>query len=427
MLSLRENAASIVRALREAGHVAYFAGGCVRDELLGLTPQDYDVATEATPDEVRAVGRAKKWRVNEVGASFGVLLALTPRESNETREVVEVATFREEGAYTDNRRPDEVRFSTASADARRRDFTINALFLDPLEARPDEPGAVVTAAPRGGWVVDFVGGCADVKGRLLRAVGDASARLREDHLRALRAVRLSSRLGFVIDGPTREAIAHDAAALRGVSRERIGDEVRRMLSHHSRGGAGALLQDLGLDAPTLEEPGARGALPTLGALAPTAGVATALAAWALDRHGPGVAPDDLAARWRRALCLSNDETGALRGALEGLALLGSEWEGWGVARRKRAASSGWFEGAMALLAARDPASARAIGHAVEDLSRTPGGLAPGAFVTGDDLVAMGRTPGPRFKALLDRLYDLQLEGKVRTREEALARAQDPEA
>lgn len=419
----RDNAASIVRDLRAAGHAAYFAGGCVRDELLGLVPDDYDVATAATPDQVRALGRAKRWRVNEVGVSFGVLLVRTPApDGAPPHDVVEVATFREEGVYSDSRRPDEVRFSTASADARRRDFTINALFLGPLDAKPEEPGAQLAPAPLGGWVVDFVEGRADLARRTLRAVGEASARLREDHLRALRGVRLSSRLGFEIESATREAIARDASSLTGVSRERIGDEVRRMFAHPTRAAAAAALQDLGLDAPTLDEPSAAPALPLLRALAPEAPLEAALGAWALDRHGADASADDIASRWRRALCLSNEETGALRDALHGVRTLEAQWPSWGVAPRKRAAASPWFAAASALLDARNPESGTAVRTEMLRLAATPGGIAPAPLVTGDDLVALGFRPGPAFKDHLERLYDLQLEGTLPDRAAALQMA-----
>ena len=210
----REAAVSIVRQLRARGRVAYLAGGCVRDELLGLVPKDYDVATDASPDEVRRLFR----RSGLVGAAFGVVLV---RQSG---VAVEVATFREDGPYSDQRRPDRGVCSTPEADARRRDFTINALFRDPL-------------AEGGDGIIDHVGGVADLRAGVIRAVGDASARLAEDHLRGLRAVRFAARLGFEIEPVTRGAIAADAAALRGVSPERIGEEMRRMLGHPSRGRA----------------------------------------------------------------------------------------------------------------------------------------------------------------------------------------------
>jgi poly(A) polymerase len=256
----RAAAEAVVRALRRKGHEAYFAGGCVRDELLGLHPTDFDVATDATPPVVRSLFRG----THEVGEAFGVLLV--PQDAC----VIEVATFRAEGAYSDSRRPDSVRFSTPADDAARRDFTINALFLDPLA--PAEAGSGAA-----GRVIDLVGGLADLRAGVLRAVGDPDARLTEDHLRALRAVRFASRLGFEIEPATASAIARHAAELRGVSRERIGQEVRRMLTHPARARAAAIMQQLGLDAAALNEPApapadpaSPPALPSLASLAPEA-------------------------------------------------------------------------------------------------------------------------------------------------------------
>ncbi len=416
MADARSAAQDILRTLRNAGHEAYFAGGCVRDELLGFTPQDYDIATSATPDDVRPLFRS----VSEVGASFGVMLV------RHRAHTIEVATFREEGAYSDARRPDTVRFSSAEADAGRRDFTINALFLDPLDTARD---------PRG-RVIDFVQGVADLHAGVVRAVGAPDDRLAEDHLRALRAVRLASRLGFEIDPATNEAIARHASELRGVSRERIGDELRRMLAHRARAVAAARLQELGLDAPVLEEPPTRAPLDILHRLPEDASFTTALAAWTIDRRAASgqIDADQLAsqsraiaAHLRRALCLSNDESHALGAAIDGVARLESAWLAEPVAAQKRAAASPWFDAALAILDARAPGVARSVRSRVVELAAAHGGLAPAPLITGDDLIAAGLAPGPRFKAILDRVYDAQLEGRIASRDEALALAKQPPA
>ncbi|MEO1128103.1 MAG: CCA tRNA nucleotidyltransferase [Planctomycetota bacterium] len=230
----REAATEIVRRLTEAGHVAYFAGGCVRDELLGRAPEDYDVATDAPPERISALFR----RTREVGRAFGVVLV------RKNQIWVEVATFRVEHGYSDGRRPDAVTFCNAEQDALRRDFTINALFIDPLDTG-DRPG---------GRVIDHVQGLADLDARMVRAVGDPEARLAEDNLRALRAVRFASRLRFALDVGTAEAVRRHATELAGVSRERIGDELRRMFGHAQRADAASYMHALGLDGPTLDEP-----------------------------------------------------------------------------------------------------------------------------------------------------------------------------
>lgn len=402
----REVATSIVKTLRDAGHEAVFAGGCVRDELLGLTPKDYDVATDASPDRVSSLFPGTR----EVGKSFGVVPVV--RRIRGERVSVEVATFREEEGYSDKRRPDAVRFSDARNDALRRDFTINALFIDPLA--PSQGGR--------GKVIDYVGGLADLQRGIIRAVGDPDARLAEDHLRALRAVRFTARLGFALDIATASAIRRHARDLEGVSRERIGEEVRRMMEHHSRVTAVALMNELGIDASVLSE-AALGMheSPLLARLPESCPLDAALGAWAIDRKSvaaplPGnqliSEAGAIATKWRRALCLSNDEREGLASALEGTGRLECEWTHWGVAKRKRAAASKWFRAALMLVRARDSALADRIAIQVEELARTPGGLAPTPLVNGDALVSAGLAPGPVFGRVLDAVYDAQLEGRV---------------
>jgi poly(A) polymerase len=412
----------IIRTLVGAGHAAYFAGGCVRDELLGLTPTDYDVATDATPDRICSLFP----RTSEVGAAFGVVLVKSGRE------VTEVATFRSEGPYSDRRRPDSVTFSNPIDDARRRDYTVNALFLDPLlsehahAAAEEVPGAIVAPHGRHGRVIDFVGGLLDLERRVLRAVGDPDQRLAEDHLRALRAARLAAKLGFHIDQATAAAIRTHAAALQGVSRERIGEEVRRMAEHPSRAAAARLVFELNLEPPVFTTsrpaPSAR-TWAVLGALSPEVSFATALGAWALDMGFEPSTGDqrtnDLVKQWRAALMLSNEDRDLLRSLLHTLPVLERDWGDSSVARQKRLASAPWFGDALTLTRAAQPRVAEVVEAQVEALARTSGGLWPRPLVTGDDLVAVGMAPGPRFKRVLDEVLDAQLEGKVSTKEEAL--------
>jgi tRNA nucleotidyltransferase/poly(A) polymerase len=187
----RTFALGVVERLRRAGHEALWAGGCVRDELLGRTPADYDVATSARPDQVRAVFGNR--HTLAVGAAFGVITVLGPRPAGQ----VEVATFRSDAAYTDGRHPAGVTFTNAREDALRRDFTINGLFLDPLS----------------GEVHDYVAGRADLAAGIVRAIGNAAMRFGEDHLRMLRAVRFAAVFGFAIEEQTHEAIVRMAQAL----------------------------------------------------------------------------------------------------------------------------------------------------------------------------------------------------------------------
>jgi poly(A) polymerase len=231
--STRDFALDVVRRLQGAGYQALWAGGCVRDLILGQTPADYDVATDATPEQVMAV---LPFRAVTVGISFGVVRVRNSHGSG--GEEVEVATFRSDGAYVDGRRPESVVFSSPELDAARRDFTVNGMFLDPLTGR----------------LIDYVGGSADLKNQLLRAIGEPEARFREDKLRVLRAIRLAARFQFQIEPATLAAIKSMAGQVVAVSKERIAQELRKMLVHESRAEAmemalgtglvGAILPDL---------------------------------------------------------------------------------------------------------------------------------------------------------------------------------------
>jgi len=414
-LTAREAAISVVRRLREAGHEAVFAGGCVRDELLGLSPKDYDVATDATPQRVAELfGGAR-----EVGKSFGVMHVRPPRWRGPS---IEVATFRREGAYSDKRRPDAVEFTDARQDAQRRDFTINALFIDPLDTRERIQGRVI----------DHVGGLDDLKHGVVRSVGDPDARLAEDHLRALRAVRFAARLAFELEPATAAAVGRHARSLAGVSRERIGDEMRRMLANPRRTRALGLIHELGLDASVLSEnPLGIIDLPVVRGLPEASTVETTLAAWAIDRS-THTGPQDPAAiailasriptAWRRALCLSNEERDRVRHTLELVAAIDGSWAGWRVAARKRAAARAEFDPALQIVASRAPELARAVAEEVRELAADPAGLTPERLVTGDDLAAAGLIPGPQFARILEQVYDAQLEGRVRDRAGALEAA-----
>src|SRR5437762_3715435 len=220
----RQFAVDVVRRLRESGHQSLWAGGCVRDQLMGQLPKDYDVATDAVPDRVREV--FGKRRTLPIGASFGVITVLGPEAAGQ----IDVATFRRDATYSDGRHPDAVSFSDAEHDAQRRDFTINGLFFDPLEDR----------------VIDYVGGQDDLARRVIRAIGDPLARIAEDKLRMLRAVRFAARFDFAIDDKTLAAIKQQARELVIVSAERIAAELRLILTHPNRARGMELLADTGL-------------------------------------------------------------------------------------------------------------------------------------------------------------------------------------
>jgi poly(A) polymerase len=224
---MEKTAREIVSRLRERGHVAYFAGGCVRDMVRGLVPKDYDVATDAPPETVQKIFR----RTYAVGAKFGVIVVL------ENEFQFEVATFRSDDVYVDGRRPSAVHFSSPEEDAKRRDFTINGMFFDPL----------------GNEIIDFVGGRADLEAKLVRAIGDPAQRFLEDRLRMLRAVRFATVLDYKIDNPTWDALVAHASSIVEISAERIRDELVKIFLSPNRVRGWDLLDESGLLKAVLPE------------------------------------------------------------------------------------------------------------------------------------------------------------------------------
>lgn len=418
----REDALGVLKHLRRAGHVAYFAGGCVRDLLMGISPKDYDVATDAPPARVREIFS----NTQAVGQAFGVILV------KHGPSTVEVATFRTEGIYSDGRRPDSVAFTSAEHDAQRRDFTINGLFLDPLENPPD------------GKVIDYVNGQEDLRSRVLRAIGDPHRRFAEDHLRLLRAVRFAARLGFTIEASTADSIRSHAIKLKGISPERIADELRMMLTPPSRRQAWRLLWEYGLIPvifrflPPRGEQNFDPADSLFSRVAPQNPISfsLALAAAVLDYRLNN--PHDLPAlisrqeiarvgrAMRDALKISNEELDALTGILSPIAALLAPVPP-GLAAKKRflaQPTAGDTRLLLRALPSRGLFTQRieVLEPEFEELSKTE--VAPVPLITGDDLVAAGFRPGPAFKRILDAVYDAQLEGKIATREEAMQLARD---
>ena len=382
--SARSIAAAIAGELQANGFTAWFAGGCVRDELLGLQPKDYDIATTATPEQVASIFPG----AHPVGAAFGVMLV------RRQRVTIEIATFREEGAYSDHRRPDTVQFSSAERDAHRRDFTINGLFRDPVT----------------GEVHDYVGGKKDLEAGVLRAIGNPDARLDEDHLRMLRAVRFVASLDVDLDADTKEAISRHAASLQGISRERIGDEIRRILRAPGRCRGITMLAELGLakaifgDVPPSEEPVRLAAVGHAGGE-----ISALLAAWAVDWNDDLTDPDAESRRYRKALLLSNEEQHGMCACLRTY-LRFETWSGLSVSAQKRLASSPWSGAALIMRGASESAPTAAIRGDIEKLSET--GLSPPRILDGDTLLADGLKPGPQFGTVLEAVYDAQLEGAI---------------
>ena len=396
----RQFAVDVVRRLREQGHIAYWAGGCVRDQLIGAQPKDYDVATDATPQRVQEIfGR----RTLAVGAAFGVITVLGPKNA----EQIEVATFREDAPYTDGRHPDAVTFSTPEFDASRRDFTINGMFYDPLS---DE-------------VIDFVGGRDDLQAQVVRAIGDPRQRISEDKLRMLRAVRFAATFDFALEPETLAAVQAMASEIRVVSQERIGMEIRRMLTHSSRRRAVELLRESGLLQILLPEVAAiaactddwSGLLATLESLVDPS-IALALATL-LTPAGDAA----LAVRVAREFRFTNKESDRAKWLREALPQIATaDKMSW--PKLQRLLVSEGIDELLALHEAIAGPSDAALTRCRECLQFPPDQLDPLPLLSGDDLIAHGVTPGRHFRDLLDRLRDAQLEGEIQTREEALALA-----
>jgi len=228
-----KQAVSIVKTLQEKGYEAYFAGGAVRDELLGIPAHDIDIATSAKPDEIQKLFPNSYDR----GKKFGVLVVrsgqLAPTQGGE----FEVATFRNDIGIADHRRPKKIEFTTAEADAKRRDFTINGLFYDPISSQ----------------IIDFVGGIADLKRKLIRFIGKPSERIDEDYLRMPRAIRFASRFGFTIESASKKAIKEKTSKILDISVERIRDEVSKILLTENREWAIREMESLGLLKELLPE------------------------------------------------------------------------------------------------------------------------------------------------------------------------------
>lgn len=403
--SARLAAVQIIDQLRQRGHVAYLAGGCVRDALMGWQPKDYDVATDATPEQVQAIFPKSA----AVGAAFGVVIVYTAAPKGQGRFVTEVATFRAEGAYSDGRRPDAVRFTDAKEDASRRDFTINGLFAEPDLSQPDFAA--------GDRVIDFVHGQADLKAGLIRAIGDPGERFGEDYLRMLRAIRFAARLGFTIEPKTSAAIRAHARYLGQISRERIGQELLAMLQGPAPLLAIDLLQQHKLDAPVLNEDPNGYSLDTCSKMPTQASIPTWLAGWLIDRHGLTGDTPRVTKRWRKALSLSNEHRDELNRLLKLMPTL-MQWDDLSIAERKRLAAHREWDQSLMLFEAMQGDVDR-LRHDTQTLADDGIGLAPSPLLTGEDLIAANLEPGPRFKTLLDEAYDLQLAGQLQDHQQAL--------
>ncbi len=447
-----EAALQIVKTLRARDYEAYFAGGCVRDLLLGQEPDDFDVATNATPDVVLDLFP----RTFAVGAHFGVVLVAPAAEG--AGPVTEVATFRSDLAYSDGRRPNAVRYTgNARDDVQRRDFTINGLLLDPLRAACgdaasgtwcDDPDRLRAA------VLDYVGGLADLDAGIIRAIGKPELRFAEDHLRMLRGVRFAARLGFELEAATLRATRALAARIHDISRERVRDELTRMLTEGQARRAFELLEATGLLAETLPEiarmkgveqppqyhPEGDVWTHTLMLLEQLPAGSSSTLAWGALLHDAGKPPTfrrgpdrirfdghaEIGAAMGAEICrrfrFSNEERRQIVALIENHMRF-MDAERMKASTLKRFFRMERFEEHLALHRLDCLAASGKLTH-WEFVRERYGAMAeetkrPKPLITGRELMAAGYTPGASFREMLRAAEDAQLEGTITTEDEAL--------
>ena len=444
----RRAAVEIVRTLRERGHQSFLVGGCVRDLLLGREPADYDVSTDATPDQVMRIFP----ETYAVGAQFGVVLV--PHRSvgvdgapeageipaAEHPKVIEVATFRSDGAYSDGRHPDAVQYTRdPREDVQRRDFTINGLMLDPLDHDR---------------VLDFVGGEQDLQRRIIRTIGEPERRFTEDKLRMLRAVRFAARFSYEIEAETFQSIRELAPQIHQVSRERVRDELSKMLTEGHARRAFEILDETGLlhevlpevekmkgvEQPPQYHPEGDVWVHTLLLLSMLEAGSSRTLAWGALLHDVGkpptfrVAPDrirfdghvEVGTRMAEDIChrfrMSNEETEQIM-ALVANHLRFADVKDMKDSTFKRFIRLPKFDEHLELHRIDCLGS-----HAILDLYQftkekmaqlPPDAVRPKPLVSGNDLIAAGYRPGPVFKEILSTVEDAQLEGRLHDKREAL--------
>jgi len=441
-MEARVLAERICRTLKGSGQQAYLVGGCVRDILLGREPADYDVATDAIPNRVRELF-SPSFAVLEVGAKFGVMLVVDPEESEQEAPLtVEVATFRSDVGYSDGRHPDNVVFSKAAQeDVKRRDFTINALLMDPETKE----------------VLDFVGGREDLSAGIIRAIGNPEERFREDKLRLVRAVRFAARLHYAIEARTFHAIRKLAPEIKQVSPERLRDELTKLLTEGAARRGFELLDETkllpeilpeiarmkGVEQPPQFHPEGDVWIHTLLALEKLPAGCSPTLAWGVLLHDvgkpatfkpPSQAGDrirfdghvEVGVRMAEEICrrlrFSNEDTAQIA-ALVANHMKFKDVPQMKASTLKRFARLNRFEEHLELHRLDCLASHRKLDHydfVQKYIRETPAEqIRPARLLTGDDLRDMGFSPGPSFKRMLDAVEEAQLNDLIRTREEAI--------
>ena len=390
-MSNREAAYKVIRRLRKEGHQALFAGGCVRDRLLGQPAKDYDVVTDAVPEKVIGFFR----RTLKIGAQFGVVMVLMDSQQ------VEVATFRTEGGYQDGRHPGHVQFASAKEDASRRDFTVNGMFYDPVDKK----------------ILDFVNGRRDLEKRILRTIGAPDERFGEDYLRMLRAVRFAVKLEFGIEPHTWQSIQKHADKITGISAERIATELEQVLAHPNRADGAKRLVDSGLAKAifrVFDGPQATIGIQVLAHLPKAVDFALALACFwtgfdskvALNQCGK--------------LKLSNSQIKHVRFLLEKRGvLLDTQLP---LSSLKLLMHEPYFLDLVTLQEAIQKAGGESA-HAVRLVKRRAleideKHVRPAPLLDGHELIALGATPGPMVGQIAQELYIIQLEEKLHTKQQA---------
>jgi poly(A) polymerase len=435
-MTARQFAEHVCKTLRAAGQQAYLVGGCVRDILLAREPADYDVATDATPDRVQQLFP----RSLSVGAQFGVILVMEGGDGDD-RAQIEVATFRSDVGYSDGRHPDSVVYAkTPQEDVRRRDFTINALMLDPDTNE----------------VLDFVGGRDDLNAGIIRAIGQAEQRFREDKLRMARAVRFAARFGYAIEPATFDAIQKLAPEIRQVSAERLRDELTKLLTEGSARRGSELLDESkllpellpeisrmkGVEQPPQFHPEGDVWIHTLMMLEELPAGCSLTLAWGVLLHDVGKPPTftppvgpngrirfdqhvEVGTRMAEEICrrlrFSTEDTEQIA-ALVANHLRFKDAPQMKPASLKRFVRLDRFEEHLELHRLDCLSSHRNLDNYVyvrKFLDETPPDeVRPPRLMTGEDLKQLGFRPGPRFKEILRSIEDAQLNGKIRTREDA---------
>lgn len=397
----RSFSVEVVEKLQTADFKAFWAGGCVRDQILGIEPQDYDVATNATPDQIREIFGNNKTLA--IGAAFGVITVLGPKTAGQ----VEVATFRKDGGYSDGRRPDSVEFTDAKEDALRRDFTINGMFFDPTTDQ----------------LIDYVNGKEDLSKGLIRAIGTPKDRIQEDKLRMLRAVRFAATYEFAIEPETLHAIQDAAKEITVVSGERIGTEMRRMLSHPNRETATSLLRKTGLIEKII--PNATSLFPNqeiwgdlLSQLHRLDGNFESALATLIKPIFTESVLNSVSTGWK----LSNHEIKTVRWILNNWKkLVAADQQPWSIIQPlliQREAQS-----ALAMAACQTENPGIGIQFCRDRLAWKTDKLNPPPLLDGSALIKLGITPGPKFSLILSDLRTAQLDGDISTMDQAIERAQ----